>query len=54
MLAYSNTHGTGWQTPEETGIKGTDAVIAGTGAGGAAIAYRYGEENPQEYLDPSA
>jgi hypothetical protein len=54
MLAYSNTHGTSWQTPEETGIKGTDAVIAGTGAGGAAIAYRYGEENPQEYLDPSA
>lgn len=31
MLAYSTTHGTSWQAPEETGIKGTDAVVAGTG-----------------------
>ncbi len=54
MLDYSSTHGTSWQAPLETGIKGTDAVVAGTGAGSAAIAYTYGTSETQEYLDPSA
>jgi hypothetical protein len=51
LLSYSSTSGTSWNPPAVVAVPGgaANAVVAGTGAGGAEFAYTQGK---QQYLVP--